>query len=189
VTQLICSHEHFDHVAGLREAVAEGLTIISQRSNGEQFEEMVNHPDPDYPDDLARSPKPLEFIPVDEKLVLSDATMTLWVLWARNDIHMADAVVAYAPAQKVIMEGDVATAASIWQFWPDNFRDIIDYYHLDVSLDSPVHDVVPGHPGALTLQEVDDLLKGGTERARKLCADELAKGFYLAGCPVWSKRY
>jgi glyoxylase-like metal-dependent hydrolase (beta-lactamase superfamily II) len=189
VTQLICSHEHFDHVAGLREAVSEGLSVISRRPNAEQFEEMVNHPDPDFPDDLARSPKPLNFVPVDEKLVLSDPTMTLWVLWARNDTHMADAVVAYAPAQKVIMEGDVATAAYIWQFWPDNFHDIIDYYHLDVVLDSPVHAVVPGHPGALTLQQVDDLLKEGTERARKLCADQMAKGFYLAGCPVWSKRY
>jgi hypothetical protein len=115
--------------------------------------------------------------------------MTLWVLWARNDIHMADAVVAYAPAQKVIMEGDVATAATIWQFWPDNFRDIIDYYHLDVELDSPVHGVLPDHPGGLTMREIDDMLKGGTDRARQLCADEQAKGFYLAGCPVWSKRY
>lgn len=189
VTQLICSHEHFDHVAGLREAVAEGLAVISRRPNGEQFEEMVNHPAPDFPDDLARSPKPLHFIPVDEKLVLSDPTMTLWVLWTRNNIHMADGVVAYAPAQKVIMEGDVATASYIWQFWPDSLRDIIDYYHLDVKLDSPVHSVDPAHPGVLTLAQVDELLKGGTERARKLCADELAKGVYLAGCPVWSKRY
>jgi hypothetical protein len=36
---------------------------------------------------------------------------------------------------------------------------------------------------------VDEMLKGGTERARKLCADELAKDYYLTGCPVWSKRY
>jgi glyoxylase-like metal-dependent hydrolase (beta-lactamase superfamily II) len=189
VTELICSHEHFDHVTGLREAVAEGLAVISRRASGEQFEDMVDHPDPDFPDDLARSPKPLRFIPVDEKLVLSDSTMTLWVLWTRNNIHMADGVVAYAPAQKVIMEGDVATASYVWQFWPDNFRDVIDYYHLDVKLDSPVHSVDPQHPGVLTLAQVDELLKGGTERARMLCADELAKGFYLAGCPVWSKRY
>jgi hypothetical protein len=41
----------------------------------------------------------------------------------------------------------------------------------------------------LTMAQVDELLKGGTERARQLCADQLSKGFYLAGCPVWSKRY
>jgi glyoxylase-like metal-dependent hydrolase (beta-lactamase superfamily II) len=189
VTQMIASHEHFDHVSGLREAVAEGLAIISKRANGKQFEEMVNHPARNFPDDLARSPKPLKFIPVDEKLVLSDPTMTLWVLWTRNNIHMADGVVAYAPAQKVIIEGDVATASLVWQFWPDNFRDIIDYYHLDVKLDSPVHSIDPKHPGVLTLDQVDELVKGGTERARQLCADQLAKGYYLAGCPVWSKRY
>jgi len=27
-----------------------------------------------------------------------------------------------------------------------------------------------------------------SERARQLCADQPAKGYYLAGCPVWSKR-
>jgi glyoxylase-like metal-dependent hydrolase (beta-lactamase superfamily II) len=189
VTQLIASHEHFDHVTGLREAVAEGLTIIAKRASGEQFKEMAEHPAPNFPDDLARHPKPFKFIPVDEKLVLSDPTMTLWVLWTRNNIHMADGVVAYAPAQKVIMEGDVATAAYIWQFWPDNLRDIIDYFHLDVVMDSSVHSVDPQHPGALTMQQVDDLLKGGTDRARRMCADELANGRYLAGCPVWSKRY
>ncbi len=189
VTQLICSHEHFDHVAGLREAVAEGLTIISRRPNGEQFQEMVSHPNSNFPDDLTRSRNKLKFIPVDERMTLSDDMMTLWILWTRNNIHMADGVVGYAPAQKVIMEGDVATASYIWQFWPDSFHDIIDYYHLDVKLDSPVHSVLPEHPGVLTVEQVDELLKGGTERARQLCADQLAKGFYLTGCPVWSKRY
>ncbi len=189
VTQLICTHEHFDHITGMRTAVAQGITIISRRPNGLQFEQMVNHPDPDYPDDLTRSHQKLKFIPVDEKLVLSDPTMTLWVLWTRNNIHMADGVLAYAPAQKVIMEGDVATAAYKLAFWPDNLRDIIDYYHLDVEKDSPVHSVDPEHRGVLTMQQVDELEKGATARARKLCADFLAKDYYLAGCPVWSKRY
>jgi glyoxylase-like metal-dependent hydrolase (beta-lactamase superfamily II) len=189
VTQLIVSHNHFDHAAGLRQGIAEGLTIISRRGSQAIFRELATHPAPDFPDDLARSPKPFKFIPVDERLRLSDETMTLDVLWTRNNIHMADAVFAYAPAQRVVMEGDIATAAYDYQFWPDNFRDNLDYYKLDVEKLSPVHSVSREHPNVLTIQQVDELIKGGTERARQRCAAELAKGNYFAGCPVWSKRY
>jgi glyoxylase-like metal-dependent hydrolase (beta-lactamase superfamily II) len=189
VTQLIVSHAHFDHAAGLRQAVAEGLTVISRRGNEGIFREMATHPAPDFPDDLAKSPKPVKFIPVDEQLRLSDDTMTVDVLWARNNTHMADAVFAYAPAQKVVMEGDIATAAYDYQFWPDNFRDLIDYYKLDVEKLSPVHSVSREYPGELTMEQVDELVKGGTQRARERCASELAKGNYFPGCPVWSKRY
>jgi glyoxylase-like metal-dependent hydrolase (beta-lactamase superfamily II) len=189
VTQLIVSHNHFDHAAGLREAVAEDLTIISRRGNEGVFRELTTHPSPDFPDALGRSPKPFKFLPVDDKLRLSDDTMTLDVLWARNNIHMADAVFAYAPAQKVVMEGDIATAAYDYQFWPDNFRDNLEYYKLDVEKISPVHSVWRKHPNVLTMEEADELIKGGTERARQRCASELAKGNYFAGCPVWSKRY
>jgi phosphoribosyl 1,2-cyclic phosphodiesterase len=189
VTQLIVSHNHFDHAAGLRTAVAEGLTIISRRGSEGIFRELATHPAPDFPDELAKSPKPFKFIPVDEKLRLSDDTMTVDVLWARNNTHMADAVFAYAPAQKVVMEGDIATAAYDYQFWPDNFRDNLEYYKLDVEKLSPVHSVSREHPNVLTIQQVEELIKGGTERARERCASELAKGNYFAGCPVWSKRY
>jgi len=189
VTQYIVSHAHFDHVAGLRQAVAEGLTVIARRGNEGIFREMATHPAPDFPDDLAKSPQPLKFMPVDERLRLSDDTMTLDVLWARNNIHMADGVFAYAPAQKVAIEGDIATAAFDYQFWPDNFRDLIDYYKLDVEKVSPVHSVWPEHPNVLTMPQVDELIKGGTQRARERCATELEKGNYFPGCPVWSKRY
>jgi len=189
VTQLIVSHNHFDHAAGLREAVAEGLTIISRRGSEGIFHELATHPAPDFPDDLAKSPKPFKFLAVDERLRLSDDTMTVDVLWARNNIHMADAVFAYAPAQKVVMEGDIATAAYDYQFWPDNFHDNLEYYKLDVEKISPVHSVWREHPNVLTMDQVEELIKGGTQRARERCASELAKGNYFAGCPVWSKRY
>ena len=189
VTQYVVSHGHFDHVAGLRQGVAEGLTVIARRAYEGLFREMATHAAPDYPDDLAKSPKPLKFMPVDEKLHLSDDTMTLDVYWARNNIHMADAVFAYAPAQKVIIEGDIATASYDYQFWPDNMRDLIDFYKLDPEKLSPVHAVSREHPDVLTMQQVDELVKGGTQRARERCAAELAKGNYFPGCPVWSKRY
>jgi len=189
VTQLIVSHHHFDHSAGFRQAVAEGLTIVSRRGNEVIFREMATHPAPDFPDDLAMSPQPLKFMPVDERLRLSDDTMTLDLLWARNNIHTVDCVFAYAPAQKVIIEGDIATAAYDYQFWPDNFRDLIEYYKLDVQFDSPVHSISREHPDVLTIDQVDELIRGGTQRARERCNTELEKGNYFPGCPVWSKRY
>src|SRR5262245_37200071 len=71
VTHLITSHNHFDHTAGLRQAVAEGLTIVQRRGSEPQFRDMVSQAAPDYPDDLARSPKSLHFMAVDEHLHLA----------------------------------------------------------------------------------------------------------------------
>jgi hypothetical protein len=102
---------------------------------------------------------------------------------------MADTVFAYAPEQKVMMEGDLATAAFTYQHWADTFRDVIAYYHLDVAKDSPVHSVWREHPDVLTHDQVEEILRTAVARAREHCADLLAKGVYHPGCPVQSKYY
>lgn len=183
VTELIVSHAHFDHAAGLRAAVSEGITIISRRDNEIIFREMAEHPAPDFPDALERNPQPLDFVPVDEHLRLEDDSMRLDIYWARANTHMADAVFAYAPEQKVAIEGDIATAAFEWQFWGDNYMDNLEHYDLDVEILAPVHMPV------MRQAEVIELIAGGVERARELCAAELAKGNYFAGCPIQSDRY
>src|SRR4051812_2934413 len=189
VTHLIVSHHHFDHTAGFREAVAEGLTIIQRPASQAIFSEMVAHRAPEFPDDLARNPKPLKFLPVEEHLQLTDDTQTLDVYWGRNNAHMADVVFAYAPGQKVMMEGDMVSAAYDWQHWPDTFRDVVAHYRLDVQTISPAHSVVREHPDVLTRDQAEELLKGGTARARQHCAAEQAKGNYWPGCPIQSKYY
>jgi len=187
VTQLIVSHNHFDHANGIRPAVAEGLTIISRRGNEGILREQAEHPAPDFPDTLASNPKPMKFIPVDEHLRLSDKTMTVDVYWTRESIHTADSVFAYAPAQKVMAEGDMATAAFDYQFWPDVYLDAVEYYKLDVDFLSPVHAVWT--PDVLPRDRVLQLIKDGVARARALCAAQLEKGNYFPGCPVQTRRY
>ncbi len=187
VTQLIVSHNHFDHANGIRPAVAENLTIISRRGNEGILREQAEHPAPDYPDNLALHPRPMKFIPVDEHLRLADKSMTVDVYWTRGSIHTADSVFAYAPAQKVMAEGDMATAAFDYQFWPDTYQDSVEYYKLDVDFLSPVHAVWT--PDVLPRDKVLQLIKDGTGRARALCATQLEKGNYFPGCPVQSKRY
>ena len=121
---------------------------------------------------------------------MSDETQTLDLYWVPNNAHMADVLVGYVPSEKLLMEGDLATAALDWQHWPDGFRDVIAKYRLDVDRLSGVHPVglAPGQ-ATLTRDEVEALLKGGTERARQHCAAEVAKGTYHPGCPVQSKYY
>jgi len=190
VTQLITSHNHFDHTAGLRQAVAEGLTIVQRRGSEPQFRDMVMHAAPDYPDDLARATKPLKFQAVDEHVRMSDDTQTLDIYWARNNSHMADVLVGYVPSERLLMEGDLVTAAFDWQHWPDGFRDVVSKYMLNVERISPVHSVgLAQGQATLTRAQAEDLLKGGTERAREHCKAEVAKGNFHPGCPVQSKYY
>jgi glyoxylase-like metal-dependent hydrolase (beta-lactamase superfamily II) len=190
VTHLITSHNHFDHTAGLRQAVAEGLTIVQRRDSEPQFRDMVAHAAPDFPDDLARAPKPLKFQAVDEHLRMSDDTQTLDIYWARNNAHMADVLVGYIASERLLMEGDLVTAAFDWQHWPDGFRDVVSKYTLNVERISPVHGVglEKGQP-TLTRAQAEDLLNGGTQRAREHCKTEVAKGNFHPGCPVQSKYY
>lgn len=184
LTQYIPSHHHFDHTAGLRVAVAEGLTVISKPGNEGIFREMAAHPAPDFPDSLEKNRKPMRFLPMNEEhLRLSDASMTVDLYWVRNNIHMADAVFAYVPAARVMVEGDVGTAAVDYQFWADSYMDNLDYYKLKVDIVSPVHMQVMKH------DEVIDMIKGGVQRARERCASELAKGNYFPGCPIQTNRY
>jgi glyoxylase-like metal-dependent hydrolase (beta-lactamase superfamily II) len=189
LTQFIASHSHTDHMGGLRAAVAEGLTVISRRGNERVLREMVNHPAPEFPDKLALHPRPMKFIPVDEHLRLADKAMTVDLYWARANTHMADALFAYAPSAKLVAEGDIATAAYDYQWWPDNYFDDIEYYKLDVALLSPVHSVWAAHPDILTQAQVIELVKIGVQGARARCAAELLKGNYFPGCPMQSSRF
>jgi hypothetical protein len=164
--------------------VAEGLTIISKPGNEGIFREMAEHPAPDFPDVLERHRRPMKFIPISrEHLRLADSAMTVDLYWVRNNIHMADAVFAYVPESRVMVEGDIGTAAVDYQFWADSYMDNVDYYKLKVDTVSPVHLQIMKH------DELIEMIKGGVQRARERCASELAKGNYFPGCPVQTNRY
>jgi hypothetical protein len=97
VTQVIVSHHHFDHSSGLREAVAEGLMVISRRDNAVIFKEMTDRHATHFPDDLEKSGRTMTFIPVDDPLTLKDATQTVELYHVIANSHMADGLFAYVP--------------------------------------------------------------------------------------------
>ncbi|PWT86924.1 MAG: hypothetical protein C5B57_00215, partial [Blastocatellia bacterium] len=169
VTEVIVSHHHFDHSSGLREAVAEGLTVISRRDNGVIFREMTERPAPNFPDDLARSGRKMTFVPVDDHLQLKDAAMTVELYHVIANSHMADALFAYLPEHKMIIEGDIATAAEDLQWWGDSWLDNIAYRKLEVERNVPVH-MAP-----MTKDEVIKMVNGGIQRVKQFCDAHVAK--------------
>ncbi|WP_332877104.1 MBL fold metallo-hydrolase [Massilia sp. S19_KUP03_FR1] len=187
IRYLVASHNHFDHTLGLRQAVAQGIPVIQRPTTLAQFHETISRAAPDYPDDLARSPQPFKTHVMGDHLRLQDSTQTLDLYWGRSNGHMADVIFAYAPEQKVMMEGDLVTAAYEWQNWPDTFRDVTAYYKLDVQKISPVHAVWKAHPDVLIKAQAEQLLQAGTKRARERCEREVKNRNYIPGCPIQSK--
>jgi glyoxylase-like metal-dependent hydrolase (beta-lactamase superfamily II) len=181
VTQLIVSHHHFDHTAGLRQAIAEGLTVISRRDNGVIFAEMASHPAPNFPDDLAKNGRKLTFIPVDDHMQLKDSAMAVDLYHVIANNHMADGLFAYLPGHKIMIEGDIATAAEELQWWGDSWLANIAYRKIDVEKNVPVHMDV------MTYDEVVKMVKPGIQRVKDFCAQHVAKGDYFPGCPAQLK--
>ena len=107
VTQAIVSHHHFDHTAGLRAAVAEGLTVMAQRTNEAWFREVVQRKHTIEPDALARNPKPLKIVSFDDSYTIKDSTMEVDLYHIVGATHGDGMLAVYFPRERVYAEPDV----------------------------------------------------------------------------------
>jgi hypothetical protein len=86
--------------------VAEGSTIITHEMNKSFFEQIFQQRHTIKPDKLALNPKPVTFLTVKDKYVLTDGVRAMELHLVKSNTHNPDLLLVYLPKDKVLIEAD-----------------------------------------------------------------------------------
>ena len=106
LTTLVTTHHHFDHSAGVRAAIAEGLTVITHEGNREFFSEIAKRPHTIVPDALAKNPREARITTVKDEMTIEDASRRLVLYHVAAHQHSETMLVGYLPRERVLIEVD-----------------------------------------------------------------------------------
>ena len=108
VDVVINTHHHFDHSAGIRAAISQGLTVLTHAENRAFYERTVfpaRHVT--TPDAQARNPKPLRLLPLGDKYVRRDSLRTIETYQVLGSQHSGTMVMVYLPAEHLLIQADL----------------------------------------------------------------------------------
>ena len=134
LTHVVNTHHHFDHSAGIRAAVSEGLTIVTHQANAPYFLEAVKRSHSLQPDALAKTSKPAKVETVGDGVVYKDAARTMTLYHVEGSGHGDAILMAYLPRERVVIAADVAG-----QPYAVNFLENIRKRNLRVDRIVPLH--------------------------------------------------
>jgi glyoxylase-like metal-dependent hydrolase (beta-lactamase superfamily II) len=154
IKYVINTHAHFDHAGGLRDFVAQGATIITNKGNKGYYEKILANPHTLVPDNMQKmNPKPkIKVEYVDDMKKITDGTQEIDLYRVMNSTHNQFMMMAYLPKQKVLIEADefnvlnpIPTApVPMPNQYQVNLLANIERLHLDVDRIIPIHLPNPG---------------------------------------------
>ncbi len=148
---VINTHHHFDHSAGIRAAVSEGLTVVTHRTNRSFYEDMVARRHSIVQDALTRNAQPLtlEAVSSEEPFEITDGSRTLQIATVVDDPHAEGMLMAYLPRERILFEVDAfSPSAAASPFAETLLRNIEDR-------ELRVETIVPLHGEIATLEDLE----------------------------------
>lgn len=106
IRYVVNTHAHYDHAGGLRQYVAEGITVITHESNKAFFEKAWARPHTLEPDAQSKDPKPVMIETVADKRVLTDPTQTVELYFHKGNGHHTGTLIVWLPRERILMYGD-----------------------------------------------------------------------------------
>ena len=157
IKYLINTHNHFDHLGGVRGFVAEGATVITDEKNRNFYQRVVLAPQSRslQPDRLSQrpfastGPGMLQLQTFTDKYQLTDGNETIELYHVEGLNHSDNMTIVYLPREKILINADLyspppagGTLANVNANAVTLFRNI-KRLKLDVAQHVPIH----GNPG------------------------------------------
>jgi len=109
IRYVVNSHGHFDHAGGVRAAVAEGAMVVTGAANVPYFERAFATPNALRPDRMAQAGKAARFVPVTDKLAMTDAMRAIELHAIAGSQHAESFLMVYLPEERILIEADAFT--------------------------------------------------------------------------------
>jgi len=154
IRYVVNTHNHFDHLGGLRTYVAEGATVITEDKNREFYKNVVLAPQSRtlLPDRLSQrpfaptGPGQLMLQTYSDSYTISDGNQTIELHVVEGLNHTDNMTIAYLPKQKLLVSADMGGPPPAGSPAPANISNnsIVLYNNikrlkLDVVTHAPIH--------------------------------------------------
>lgn len=142
VAQMVNSHHHFDHSAGIRAAVSEGLTIITHAGNAAFMQDIVKRPHTIAPDALAKKPGALTLETVEASRTYADPSMSVVLFAVDGNPHSETMLMAWVPKHRLLIQADAFSPGAPIQPYAPNLVANVRMHGLAVDRVVPLHGTV-----------------------------------------------
>ncbi len=157
IKYVVNTHNHFDHLGGIRGYVAEGATVITDDKNRAFYEQVVLAPQSRtlLPDRLSQrpfaptGPGTRELQTFSDQFTISDGNQVIELYHVEGFNHSDNMTIAYLPKEKIVVNADMYSPPAAGGNLPFVNNNAVVFYRnlkrlkLDVSQHVPIH----GNPG------------------------------------------
>jgi glyoxylase-like metal-dependent hydrolase (beta-lactamase superfamily II) len=106
------THHHYDHAAGVRAAMSQGITIVTHSGNTAFLRDVARRRHTLQPDALASAKRSPRIEGVRSRRVFEDRSRTVELHHLRDSPHSATMLVAYLPTERLLVQADAYNPAA-----------------------------------------------------------------------------
>jgi glyoxylase-like metal-dependent hydrolase (beta-lactamase superfamily II) len=151
--RVVATHFHFDHIGGVRTAVAHGIPVLTTPDAAPVIERSLASHQAMRPDALTRAPRAVKIEVVPATKVIDDGSQRVELYDFGPTPHVAQLLVAYYPRQKLLHVADLFDTLTTELVFAGADAEVMYERIRELGLD--VERIVPTHGVPVTMRHLE----------------------------------